>query len=334
MKKVIAAIATAVVALSLAGCGGTSSALSIGTIEEGAQNLAKAMESGDPSKMKELTSADTVGKGRLLDVKPTKAASDVKVGAIKGSTVTMSYKIGSTKFTDDVKFILHVDDKGNAAYIPEEPPYVWTSYAGLTLNGTKLNNKNGSKVYFMPGEYQMSYEDNLVEYSGATDLGVNEEIDFGSLNRIDNNEPSRDGNFHLFEEGKASKKYVETMKQALADSAAYYTCEDQFDTFYSTADSSTIDELVNDCKTVAGGNERIDTSNVTVTIGKNLADATFGGTARVTVCQGLLSCSYKNEDIDINEFRPRLDFSNPWEAKGASSTVDIYLDNSYSVLLE
>lgn len=327
MKKVIAAIATAVVALSLAGCGGTSSALSIGTIEEGAQNLAKAMESSDYAKMKKLTTKGMIGKGTIAEVKPTKGATDVKISRIDGSTVYISYKIDGRQFNDSVRFVLHVDGKGNATYIPEDPPYAMTPYAGITLNGTKLNNKNGSKVYFMPGVYQVSYEDDLVEYSGTASVKFNGRIDFGSLDNIGDPNYENDGDLYLFEKGKPSKKYVETVKQALVKSASDFTCEGMFSSV--GANEAAVAEDVNDCKVTAGGDVRFDMSNVTVTAGENLDDVSLNGTVRAVVGW---DSPFKSKNIDVNDLRICFDFYAPQGAKATSSTAKFTIENGNSAL--
>lgn len=328
MKKVIAAIAAAFAVLSLAGCGGTSSALSVGTLKESAQNLVEALGSSDYAKMKQLTTKGTLGKGTIVDVKPTKGASDVKIARIDGSTVTISYKIDGKQFNDNVKFILRVDGKGNATYIPDDPPYAMTSYAGITLNGTKLNNKNGSKAYFMPGVYQVSYEDDLVEYSGAATLSLGGLIDFGSPDNL--NEPNYedgDGNLHLLEKGKPSKKYAETVKQALVRSASDFTCEGMFDSMEKT--KPTVMETVNSCKATAGGDVRFDMSNVTVTTGESLNDMSLGGTVRAAVGW---SSPFESENIDVNDLKIWAHYHEPRGAKATSSTVSFTIENGNSAL--
>jgi len=319
MRRTIAALAAAAAVLGLAGCGSAPS-ISIGTIDEGAQHLVKALESGDPAKLKALGAADKEDQHlKIIDVKPTKAVTDAKVASIAKNTATITYKVGGQQLKSKVEFRLHVDGQGNASYLPWKTPFVETEYAGMKLNGKSLGNKTGDSVYVMPGEYSLAYSDDVVDASGTIDTGIGSRIMFD-----DDDDDAKlidsEGNVNVSKLTKPNKGYAAAVKQELIDATKEYEC-------YS-----------DECKTFPE-DSRIDVSGVKVeTTGSGFDDVKFSGTARVTVMtfNGWISQKFENRTVDINQLEPEVSTGAPGaygdDDRGTGTKVYVDFLNADEVL--
>lgn len=314
MRRLFAALAAVATVLGLAGCG-SSRSISIGTIDEGAQRLVKALESGDPAKLKALGVADKASPHlKVIDVKPTKALTDVKVASIAKNTATITYKVGGRQLKSKVEFRLHVDGQGNAYYLPQETPFVETSYSGIKLNGKSLGNKTGNSVYVMPGEYSLTYSDDAVDASGTIDTGIGSRITFDDDAKLVDGE----GNVNVLPLAKPNKGYADAVKQALVDAAKEYRC-------YS-----------DECQSFPG-DSRIDVSGVSVeTTGNGFDDVTLSGTVRVTVMtfDGLISQKFENRTVDISQLKPDISVGAPndYTDYGEGTRVYVSFENADKVL--
>lgn len=313
MRRAFAVLAAVAAVLGLAGCG-SSSSISIGTIDEAAQRLVKALESGDPAKLEAVGVTDGASRHlKIADVKPAKAVTGAKIGSIAKNTATITYKVGGRQLRSKVEFRLHVDGRGNAYYLPRETPFVETRYSGIRLNGTSLNNKTGDSVYVMPGEYSLAYSDDVVDASGTIDTGIGSQIVFDDDMKLADSE----GNVNVFRLARPNKGYADAVKRALTDAAREY------DDCY---DSDT-------CETLSGGS-RIDVSGVETTVGETFSDVAFSGTARVTVQTGWFSSDFENQTLDIGKLKPKVSVGAPddYAEYGEGTRVYVNFKNADEVL--
>lgn len=299
---IIGGIVSAII-ITMSGCGIKERKLD--TIEKGAQAFAEVLASGDSSQMDKLGPIPS-NETDVAKIKPLKAPTEVRITKILKKGATFTYKIGKKNISSYVDFTPVKDKDGNVSYLPYDSIYASTYLTRIRLNGKSLGGVR-HEVKFMPGEYEISYDDGVFKASGTMDMGIGSSIYFGKGKKVSD----RRGDVDLHAIARPGRNYAEVLQKTL-DSSGIRDCLES-----------------EECEKLADG-KRIDTSNVTFTPGDNIDNAEFSGQTRVTVQYGFFGNYFENRMVDINDLDPKINFTVP----RYSGTTKMYISyaNEDSIL--
>lgn len=154
--------------------------IDVDTVQEAANRPAKALESGDASKI----NAQLAKHYKVLQAKPSKLITDASVRKVSTNSAIIAYTLVGKRLSQKVDFKLTVDQAGNAHYFANFNPFVTISSPSVKLNGTEVPYIAPSELgtafpeqYVLPGEYRVKYQDDIFAIDTTAKFGV------GSLKR-------------------------------------------------------------------------------------------------------------------------------------------------------
>ncbi|MGN0103266.1 hypothetical protein [Bifidobacterium thermacidophilum] len=328
IRSVVAAVIAIITAAALAGCGtGGAGNIHMDSVKDAADRLVKAIASGDAKTIMTTMSKDTQSRIKLLKVKPDKPVTDVKVSSVSDHRATIAYKIAGKSMTTKIGFELQVDNNGEPHYYVEDIPFVWANAPDTKIGGVTIPYlaDNAPQAYVLPGEYHITYEDDVASVDTNAPLGLAAAVNFETDKTNHSDYVSRNG-INLFTVAKQGKGYKQALSNALDDIVNQQDCA------YVTWDNK-----APACEAAFGTDSEVDISQVTVMPGSRLDDPTFSGTVRLAILPGGSYLVDPGEEVvvkevDINQLEPVVTVQAPADSEQGVVTLTVELTGIDSVI--
>ena len=181
------------------------------------------------------------------------------------------------------------------------------------------------RSYVLPGEYHITYEDDVASVDTNAPLGLAAAVNFETDKTNHSDYVSRNG-INLFTVAKQGKGYKQALSNALDDIVNQQDCA------YVTWDNK-----APACEAAFGTDSEVDISQVTVMPGSRLDDPTFSGTVRLAILPGGSYLVDPGEEVvvkeaDINQLEPEVTVQAPADSEQGVVTLTVELTGIDSVI--